>query len=62
MREQVMLRLNGDPSEQIASATATIRSLSAVAFDAVKGQSIEHAPLVIFVLLATVLLLFMLRT
>jgi len=62
MREQVMLRVNGSPSAQMANAGATVRTLSAVVFDVVKDQSIEHAPLVIFVLLATVLLLFMLRT
>jgi hypothetical protein len=62
MREQVMVRLHGDPSAQMASAGASIRALSAVVFSAARDQSIEHAPLVIFVLLATVLLLFMLRT
>jgi hypothetical protein len=62
MRKEVMLRVNGDPSAQIASATATVNSLAAVVIDAVRDQSIEHAPLVIFVLLAGVLLLFMLRT
>jgi hypothetical protein len=61
MREQVM-RVQGDPSAHMASAGATIRSISAVVFTAAKNQSIEHAPLVIFVLLATILLLFMLRT
>ena len=62
MRKEVMLRVNGDASAQIASATATVNSLAAVVIDAVRDQSIEHAPLVIFVLLAGVLLLFMLRT
>jgi hypothetical protein len=62
VREQLMLRINGDPSAQIATAGATMRSLTAVVVDAVKDQSIEHSPLVIFVLIAVVLFLFMLRT
>jgi hypothetical protein len=33
-----------------------------VVTEAVRDQSIEHAPLVIFVLAATVLMMFMLRT
>lgn len=62
MRHEVMLRVHGDPSAQMASAGATIHSLTAVVISVVKTQSIEHAPLVIFVLAATVLLAFMLRT
>jgi hypothetical protein len=46
----------------VANAEATVRNLASVVFAAVRDQSIEHAPLVIFVLLATVLFMFMLRT
>ena len=63
VREQISWRL--DPARapaQVAEAGATVRSLALVIFDAVRDQSIEHAPLVIFVLAATVLVLFMLRT
>jgi hypothetical protein len=63
MREQIALRLgSGDPGGQVAEAGATIRNLGLVVLDAIQSQSIEHAPLVIFVLAATVLVLFMLRT
>ena len=63
VREQIALRMSaGQPSAQVAQAGATIRSLSSVVVEAVRDQSIEHAPLVIFVLAGSVLLLFMLRT
>jgi hypothetical protein len=63
VREQIALRMSpGQPSVQVAQAGATVRSLSAVVVEAVRDQSIEHAPLVIFVLAGSVLLLFMLRT
>ena len=62
MRQEVMLRINGDPAAQLSSAGATVRSLTAVIIEAVRDQSIEHAPLVIFVVIGAVLLLFMLRT
>jgi hypothetical protein len=61
VREQISLRVSS-PSEQVAGAGVAVRDLASVVFDAVRDQSIEHAPLVIFVLAATVLLLFMLRT
>ena len=62
MRQEVMLRINGDPAAQLSSAGATVRSLTAVVVEAVRDQSIEHAPLVIFVVIGALLLLFMLRT
>lgn len=63
VREQIMMRVGvGQPAAQVADAEATVRTLASVVFVAARDQSIEHAPLVIFVLLATVLLLFMLRT
>ena len=63
VREQIELRLAaGSASEQVADAGGVVRDLAAVIFDAVRDQSIQHAPLVIFVLAATTLLEFMLRT
>lgn len=63
VREQISLRVSaGQPAAQVANAEATVRNLASVVFIAAREQSIEHAPLVIFVLLATVLFLFMLRT
>jgi hypothetical protein len=63
VREQFAMRLSaGRPAAQVADAEATIRNLASVLYMAVRDQSIEHAPLVIFSLVAIVLLLFMLRT
>jgi hypothetical protein len=63
VRDEISMRLGaGGPSAQVADASATVRNLAGVVFDAMRDQSIEHAPLVIFVLAATVLVMFMLRT
>ena len=63
VREQISLRIgSGRASAQVVNAGVVVRDLTGVVADAVRDQSIEHAPLVIFVLGATVLMLFMLRT
>jgi hypothetical protein len=63
VREQVSIRFSaGGASEQLAAAGAQVRDLGAVIMGAARDQSISHAPLLIFVLAATVLVLFMLRT
>lgn len=63
VREQISLRIgSGRASAQVIDAGVVVRDLTGVVADAVRDQSIEHAPLVIFVLAATVLVLFMLRT
>ena len=62
VREQVSLRLSARPSVELAAAGAQVRDLTSVVFQAARDQSIEHAPLLIFALAATVLVLFMLRT
>ena len=63
VREQISMRLSpGQPAAQVAGAEATVRNLVSVVFVAARDQSIEHAPLVIFVLLAMALFVFMLRT
>jgi hypothetical protein len=63
VREQISLRIGpGHTSTQVANAGVMVRDLTSVVADAVRDQSIDHAPLVIFVLAATVLVLFMLRT
>ena len=62
VREQVALRLNrARASTDLVLATTQIRDLAIVVFEAARDQSIERAPLVIFALAATVLVLFMLR-
>lgn len=62
VREQVSLRLAKPSSAELASAGERVRDLAAVVLEAARDQSLEHAPLMIFVLAATVLVLFMLRT
>ena len=63
VRQQILMRVSaGQPAAQAANAEATVRNLASAVFVAARDQSIAHAPLVIFVLAATVLFLFMLRT
>lgn len=62
VREQFSLRLSSRPSRELAAAGQQVRDLSEVIFEAVRDQSLDHAPMVIFVLAAGVLVLFMLRT
>jgi hypothetical protein len=63
VREQISLRVGaGSPSTQVSDASVAIRDVVSVVVTAVRDQSIEHAPMVIFVLAAIVLVLFMLRT
>ena len=50
------------PSEAIAGLSGRATEMVASVGTAMRSQSIEHAPLVIFALAATVLVLFMLRT
>lgn len=62
VREQLSLRFNARPSAQLATAGTRLRDMTSVVIEAARDQSIEHAPMMVFVLAATVLLLFMLRT
>ena len=63
VREQVSLRFSGErASSELMSAGTHVRDLASVIFEAARDQSLEHAPLMIFVLAASVLVLFMLRT
>lgn len=50
------------PTEEIASVGSRLEEMAAVIAQAVRDQSIEHAPMVMFALAAMVLLLFMTRT
>lgn len=50
------------PTEEIATVGSRIEEIVTVLAHAVRDQSIEHAPMVIFALAAMVLLLFMTRT
>src|SRR5262245_27714654 len=62
VREQITSRLHAGPSAQIADIGSRLQDVAAIVMVAAKNQSIEHAPMVIFVVAATVLVLFMLRT
>jgi hypothetical protein len=63
VRDQLALMINGrGPSAEVISAGNQINGLISVVAQAIRDQSMEHAPLVIFALAALVLVLFMLRT
>ena len=62
VRAEFSLRMAAGPTALLANAGAQVSDLTHVVFVAARDQSIEHAPLVIFVVAAVVLLLFMLRT
>ncbi len=52
----------GGTSRQMASVSGWIQDLGLVVAQALRDQSIEHAPLVIFGIAATILVFFMMRT
>jgi hypothetical protein len=63
VRERVADILRTPPSSaEIAGTGAQVGQLSSAVFDAARDQSVEHAPMVIFGVAATVLVVFMLRT
>ena len=63
VRDQLSIRLGSTPvSSQVGEVAALASGTATIVLAAVRDQSIEHAPLVIFVLAASVLMLFMLRT
>jgi hypothetical protein len=61
VREQVELHLSS-PSAMVSDASDGLKSMTNVVLDALREQSLDRAPLLIFVFGACVLLLFMLRT
>ena len=63
VRSQVaqMLETRG-PTDEIVTIGYRFEDLAYIVMQAVRDQSIEHAPMVIFALAAMVLLLFMTRT
>jgi hypothetical protein len=62
LREEISMRVGGRPAVQVANMESTVRNLASIVFVAARDMSIEHAPLVLFVLAALVLFAFMLRT
>ena len=61
VREQVQLRLSS-PSAVVSEAGNGLKNLSEVVMGALRDQSLDRAPLLIFVFGAVMLLLFMLKT
>ena len=61
LREEVQLRLSS-PSAMVEDTTHGAKNLASGVMDALRGHSLDRAPLLIFVLGAGVLLVFMLKT
>lgn len=61
VRDEISRRV-AKPSVELAGAGQQVRDLTSVIAEAVRDQSLAHAPLLIFALAATVLVLLMLRT
>ena len=59
VREQV--RSVVASTSEVQNAGTRLADVGAVLFDAARTQSIDHAPMVIFIAAATVLVLFMVR-
>jgi len=62
VRERVEAAVTSTSPSSVAGAGMRLSEVWYALFDAARTQSIEHAPLMIFVVAATVLLLFMVRT
>ena len=62
VRHEVSQRLSpGQAQTDITGVVADAQEVAAVVYDAARNQTMEHAPLMIFVLAAFVLVAFMLR-
>ena len=61
VRERVEAAVQGDLSSEVRSATSMASEGASVVVIAARDQSIDHAPMVVFVFAATVLVLGMLR-
>lgn len=62
VRGEIALRFMSNPTQELAAAGHQAGTLTAVIAQAARDQSLAHAPMLIFALAATVLVLFMLRT
>ena len=62
VREQVSGAWGGPGSAPVATISSQMREVTSVVVTAARDHSIDNAPLMIFALAATVLVLFMLRT
>jgi hypothetical protein len=62
VRTQLALRFGARASTQLVDAGTQVQDLLTVVSDAARQQSLEHAPLILFVFAGTILVLFMFRT
>ena len=62
VRDHISRRVVTHPSVELASAGRQLQDFTSVIASAARDQSLGHAPLLIFTLVAAVLVLFMLRT
>ncbi len=62
VRDRLSAIAAGGPTAQIAGAGDRAHEIILVVLQAVRDQSLEHAPMMIFALAAMVLVLFMTRT
>jgi hypothetical protein len=63
VRDQLSLRISSTrTSAQLISAGAQVQDFYKLVADVARQQSLEHAPLMLFVFAGTVLVLFMIRT
>jgi hypothetical protein len=62
VREQIALTLSPGPAQMAAGAGQHLQMVAVALIDAVRDQSIAHAPLVILTVAAAALLVFMSRT
>jgi hypothetical protein len=62
VRAQIWQRASSPPSVELSGVVQQVSGIIHVVFEAVRSQSLAHAPMMIFALAATILVLFMLRT
>src|SRR5262249_20248092 len=62
VRGELSTRFVNHPTEQIALAGHQARTITTLIAEAAERQSLAHAPLLIFAIASTVLVIFMLRT
>ncbi len=62
VREQLQTAVNVASPSGLGGADGRLQEVGSTLFDAARSQSIEHAPLVIFAVVATVLLLALARS
>jgi hypothetical protein len=62
VREEITALFSRGPADDLAKVGTGVQDLIALVFVAVRDQTIDHAPMVIFALAAIVLVMFMMRT